>query len=239
MLCVHAGAKIVDLATLRSVPLPEETRSYMPVGHYEVIEMVRDHVSQSFTIAKEQYAMSVQTKGVTLGHKMFGFMELAHSASDYTTTLGIRNSYDKSMPFGITVGSRVFVCDNMAFIGDYFQFRRHTRYVWQDLPEKLCKVMGDIPALIAAQDEAFARYKEIEFKPMQAHDFVVRAALEGVVTSDKILKVLEEYKEPSHKEFAEPSLWALLNAFTETMKGSNVFALADRTQALYKLADSF
>ena len=34
-------------------------------------------------------------------------------------SIGIRNANDKSMRLALTVGYRVFVCDNMAFNGDF------------------------------------------------------------------------------------------------------------------------
>jgi hypothetical protein len=34
-------------------------------------------------------------------------------------SIGIRNSHDKSMRLAMTVGYRVFVCENMAFHGDF------------------------------------------------------------------------------------------------------------------------
>ena len=34
-------------------------------------------------------------------------------------SIGIRNSHDKSMRLGLTVGYRLFVCENMAFSGDF------------------------------------------------------------------------------------------------------------------------
>jgi hypothetical protein len=33
--------------------------------------------------------------------------------------LGIRNAHDKSFRLAVTVGYRVFVCENLAFSGDF------------------------------------------------------------------------------------------------------------------------
>ena len=37
---------------------------------------------------------------------------------DYTDTVGLRNSHDKAFLNGISFASRVFVRDNLAFLGD-------------------------------------------------------------------------------------------------------------------------
>jgi hypothetical protein len=46
--------------------------------------------------------------------------------------VGLRNSHDKSFPVGIAFGSRVFVCDNAAFIADHVIKRRHTANAKRD-----------------------------------------------------------------------------------------------------------
>jgi hypothetical protein len=50
---------------------------------------------------------------------LFGVMDLEQGFDDARDSLGIRNANDKSMRLALTVGYRVFVCDNMAFHGDY------------------------------------------------------------------------------------------------------------------------
>ena len=40
----------------------------------------------------------------------------------------------------------------------------------------------------------------------------------GAINSSDIVPVFKEFKNPSHEEFAEPTCWSLLNAFTETIK---------------------
>ena len=43
----------------------------------------------------------------------------------YEDMVGLRNSHDKSLPVGIAFGSRVFVCDNTAFIADHVIRTKH------------------------------------------------------------------------------------------------------------------
>jgi hypothetical protein len=33
-------------------------------------------------------------------------------AADYALAIGVRNSYDRSLSVGLTLGNRVFCCDN-------------------------------------------------------------------------------------------------------------------------------
>jgi len=50
---------------------------------------------------------------------MFGVLDLETQMEGCRFSIGIRNSHDKSLRLGLTVGIRVFVCSNMAFSGDF------------------------------------------------------------------------------------------------------------------------
>jgi hypothetical protein len=60
------------------------------------------------------------------GARYFGLLSLRSTYTGYEDTVGLRNSHDKSFPVGIAFGSRVFVCDNTAFIADHVISRLHT-----------------------------------------------------------------------------------------------------------------
>ena len=47
---------------------------------------------------------------------------------------------------------------------------------------------------------------------------IVKAAEAGAVNSCDIVPIFRKFKEPRHEELAEPTRWALLNAFTENAK---------------------
>ena len=52
----------------------------------------------------------------------------------------------------------------------------------------------------------------------EARSRIVRSAELGAINSSDIVPVFKEFKNPRHEEFAEPTRWSLLNAFTETIK---------------------
>ena len=49
----------------------------------------------------------------------------------------------------------------------------------------------------------------------EARSRIVRAAELGAINSSDILPVFNEFKNPTHEAFAEPTRWSLLNAFTQ------------------------
>ena len=61
----------------------------------------------------EEYAVSSD------GMRMFGVMDLSSGFDGCRLAIGLRNSHDKSFRLSCTVGLRVFVCENLAFHGEY------------------------------------------------------------------------------------------------------------------------
>ena len=67
--------------------------------------------------------------------------------------------------------------------------------------------------------ETVAEDLKIQFvRADTARAAIVKAAEAGAVNSCDIVPIFREFKEPRHEEFAEPTRWALLNAFTENAK---------------------
>ena len=154
--------------------------------------------------------------------------------------VGLRNSHDKSCPASIALGAAVFCCDNLSFSGEVTLARRHTRYIERDLPRVVTTAIGNLVDMRQKQDRRIAQYKATELIDSQAHDLVVRALGASVVPATQVPKVLAEWRQPRHREFAEDgrTAWRLFNAFTEVLKGRNVAMLPRRTQALHGLLDA-
>jgi hypothetical protein len=77
-------------------------------------------------------------------------------------------------------------------------------------------------------------------KPVQdwrAHDLVIRAVDCRAITTSQVPDVLQEWREPSHREFRPRNLWSLFNAFTEAYKGQNPAITMHRSEALHGLCD--
>jgi hypothetical protein len=127
-LMLHAGATPVDYAGLRLLPVPVATETHVPIAHSAVVDMVK------YSLGFYGHEVLTEDYGVTPdGGRFFGVLSLRSKYGDYTDTVGLRNSHDKRFPIGISFGSRVFVCDNLAFSGDHVIKRRHTANAKRDL----------------------------------------------------------------------------------------------------------
>ena len=79
-------------------------------------------------------------------------------------------------------------------------------------------VSRDEVALVPTPDGTESWKPVPHMEVIEAVTDVVRAAELGAINSSDIVPVFKEFKNPRHPEFAEPTRYSLLNAFTETIK---------------------
>lgn len=205
--------KFVSRDEVAKTETPCSTATWRPVPHIDVIEAVTEVIhAHDWEIEGEKFGLASE------GRKMFGVMEIAHSSSpEWRRCIGIRNSHDKSFAVGLSAGIVVCVCSNMAFGGTTVVKRRHTcGIVLAELIDRAVASLEDdfltVETVSEEQKDAYLKNDD------EARSCIVKAAELGVINSCDILPVYREFKQPSHEEFAEPTRWSLLNAFTETVK---------------------
>src|SRR5438309_10533392 len=113
-LIAHCGTQMLSRQELTGIPTPAGTSTHRPVPHHEIVEALAETLSfRHIGVVRDEYAVSED------GMKMFGVLDLETSFDGCRFAIGVRNSNDRSMHLALTVGYRVFVCDNMAFRGDF------------------------------------------------------------------------------------------------------------------------
>lgn len=232
-LFLHAGASAATIQQVADVRTPDAEKGWQPIAHDVTIDLVKETLaSRHLTVANEAYALWAG------GNRMFGVLELRNgeNPTDYALTIGIRNSHDKSFAAGAALGSKVFVCDNLAFSGEITFARKHTVNIVRDLPQLVSAAIGRLVDLRGWQDKRIAAYKTFELTDALAHDIIVRSLDRRVIGPMKLVDVVAEYRKPRHEEFAPRTAWSLFNAYTEIAKGA-VRQLPGRTQALHGLLD--
>ena len=183
-----------------------------------------------------------QTHALTKdGARYFGLLQVempTQRGSDYSYVLGMRNAHDQSFSASISAGSRVFVCDNLAFTGEITIARKHTRFMERDLPILTARAVGLLAQKYTSMDERIALYKSSQMNDSTAHDLIIRALDCGAITNNQIPKIVAEWRKPRHQEFSERTVWSLMNSFTEIAKANPTQELAPRTIRLQGLLDS-
>lgn len=232
---LHCGAELVDRREVYDVPTPAGTETWFPLAHAGLIYEVESQLhSAGFNLTAEHHALSRQ------GRRYFGLFEVnapGRLFREYGWVVGIRNSHDKTYPAGLVAGSRVFICDNLAFGGEVRISRKHTKFAARDLRHLTARAVGQLGDHFHRIDERIAAYRGRRITNPQAHDLVIKATDCNAITPSQIPVVLEEWRKPSHDDFLPRNAWSLFNAATEAMKGINPNTIVNRTQALHGLFD--
>lgn len=214
-LVVHAGGWNATEEEVNAVPVPEHTKTYTPIPHGRLIEQLQSILPrQGMKLERLQLALSNK------GERLFGVADVVNGTGqpDWGIAIGFRNSYDRSFALNMCAGSRVFVCDNLAFHGEVTMRHRHVGMLDAELPSLVSDLVHGVAVFkgeVAAQVDAL---KGAELDDRGAHDLVCRSIRAGVFPARAIPLVLDEWHEPKHEEFRPRTAWSLFNAFTEAAK---------------------
>ena len=215
VLVAHCGAKMVTRDDLKAIPVPEGTRTHQPLSHFEIVEVLEEALSfRHLSIVKDEYAVSAD------GMKMFGVMDLNSEFNSGRFSIGLRNSNDKSMRLALTAGYRVFVCDNMAFSGDFAPLlHKHTRNL--ELRDSISIAVDRIHRGFGSLGNQIESMQRFFLTDNDARLAIYQAFVDGRIKAiPKYLlpSVHEHYFNPEREEFRPRNLWSLSNAFTSAFK---------------------
>ena len=212
MALMMCEGKYVGREEIANVPTPTGTASWHPVAHAEVIDAVTEAVkAHDWQILDEQYGLARE------GQRMFGVMRINKSSSqEWSRCIGIRNSHDQSLAVGLAAGISVMCCSNLAFGGAMVLQRRHTRRI--ELGDLVVEAVEELEMEFLNLETVSEDLKLHEVSADEARAVIVKAAEINAINSCDIVPIFREFQKPSHQEFAEPTRWSLLNAFTEHAK---------------------
>ena len=196
------------------VPTPASTATHRPIPHGEVISALIETLGfRHIAVVKDEYAVSRD------GMKMFGVLDLDSGMHGCRFSIGIRNSHDKTMRLAMTVGYRVFVCENMAFRGDFMPvLAKHSKHF--SLTSALSIGVDEMQRSFDATRMQVETWKQSQLSDVSAKLVIYRAFIESDLEVPKHLArpVHDLYFNPQHEEFAPRTLWSLSNAFTSAFK---------------------
>lgn len=234
-LMLHCGGERATLEELESVPLPKMTKSYRPVAHRELADRVRtiaEDILDPLKFRNEEYGLAKE------GQHMFGIMTFTNGSTKLGLTIGLGNSYDKTLRVKIAAGARVFVCDNLCFHGGITYTRKHTRNVWEDIEAAVADRI-----LLSEQifQEIVQDAEEMRRQGISDDDaYRVLGLLfgHGVVNTPQLNASLKGWREPTHREFKGRNRWSLYNAVTAALKTTQPKQVMEKHNELHRLLAS-
>lgn len=213
-LMAHCGAEKLTRDQLVTILPPEGTDTFRPIQHSHLIDEVHEALARrQIGVVKDEYAVSDD------GMKLFGVLDLAVSGSDFRFSVGIRNANDKSMRFGMVSGIRVFVCDNMAFSGEFFAIQaKHTKRL--DIMDSVALGLDRIQRNFKPITEQIERWKQNQLTDDRAKAIVFDAFFgKKAIAPQHVARIVGQYYfEPKYPEFEPRTSWSLQNAFTSAFK---------------------
>jgi hypothetical protein len=213
-LIAHCGTRKISREELREIATPAATTTHQPVPHSQIVEALLETLSfRHLMVVRDEYAVSAD------GMRMFGIIDLEREFSGVRFSIGLRNANDKSMRLALTVGYRVLICDNMAFMGDFTPvMHKHTCRL--DLIDVISIGVDKIQRNFEPLKNQIAVWQERRLEDTAVKLLLYEAFVEGKLQAPKSLlpAVHRQYFNPDHEQFQARTFWSLSNAFTGAFK---------------------
>jgi hypothetical protein len=218
-------------AEVIQVPAVPFTNSFHPVHHRQVLDAIRSGVvATGLEIINTEYVLANN------GNRMFGIWDLSGGSDELCWSIGIRNSMDKSMALGVTAGTRVFVCDNLAFSGDFVEFRKHTKgLVYDELEFMAYRAMKKMVTNLTKFQTWHEGLKNFPLTEWDAKILLVEIMTNSIIPPSKFSRFNELYFGGVYK----PSLWGFHETVTDVLRDSNLLTLPKKNKLLNGVLNTY
>lgn len=222
----------MELNELLAVPVPHKTRTYAPISHGEIHQVILDNIERnSFKFD----GVSVKSKNGGDAVVMYDLTDkLAKTENDELgIRVGFKNSYNRKVSFGFAIGSVVFICTNGMVSGEYMIKKQHRM---EGLNVYVSELIGEYFSSVRAEHDKNIRFME-ELKRLRVDRDAAYRVVGELFTDNKIItqcqlrKMSDEiYHSQKFKNLTDNesiSGWDLYNHGTEALKTSanvNYFA---------------
>jgi hypothetical protein len=203
-------------AKLIATPLPEQTRTYRPISHQQLMDLTLESIHKAgFKLGKESYTSARQGN---VANGRFTIQNVADT--EMQLQIGWQNSYDKTLTLKFAIGTKVFICENGCVSGNFGAFKKkHVGEIQTFAPATIIehiKKAGDAFKRIQAERDAM---KEIEITPRAQAELIGRMIIEErLIESTQLNIIRKELKAPTFDYGCPNSLWELYNYTTFAMK---------------------
>jgi hypothetical protein len=203
---------------LINTPLPEQTRTYKPVSHKQLMDLTLEGIHQAgFSLDKEIYSSA---KDGLIANGKYLIKDVLDS--EMQMQLIWQNSYNKALSLSFSIGAMVLVCTNgMISMRNLNSFRKkHVGEIQTFAPERITEYIkraGDIFAGLQGDREAM---KQVEISKRVQAELIGRMYIEESFLESTQLNIIKrELIKPTFDYNASHSLWELYNFTTFAIGG--------------------
>ena len=225
------GTNKVTESEVFNVPAVPFSKTFHPVHHRDLIQAVKEGVQAvGLEIVQSQYVLAAE------GNRMFAVYDLSQRNNELCWSIGIRNSMNKTMSLGITAGTKVFVCENLCFSGDFLAMRRHTSGL--DIDELAFLAYKSVRAMIP-------RLKALEAWQLGLRNYALsdthlKVLLVEIMTNNVIpASKFHQFNDLYTNVYRDNSLFNLHESATEILRESNLMTLPQKNKILNHVINNY
>lgn len=228
--CTASPVTLTDLAKVKAVKPQGASDIFQPIKHIDLVNTIKKQCkANDIEITKSNWGLTNDKLG------LFGHITLRHKElpkiKEMEYALGVRHANNRKMSLRFAVGGNVFVCDNMALIGDFVLSRRHTTGL--ELEESINEGLQSYIEQAKELPKMKPELEKIKITPELEHKILTVSAYgeeEGFEVNGKnppsirllrpshLWELHNEWMHPRHKDFQPRNGWSLYNCYTEIMK---------------------
>jgi hypothetical protein len=155
----------------------------VPLPHGQVLTTV-EH-----TLVANGYLVTDMRLGVSSDQcRFFGTLDLSFRLIDgVTLAVGVRNSTDKTFPLGFCSGSRVFVCDNLAFRSELLVRTKHTRFGQERFMTAICAAVQRLQNFQASEVFRLEQARSTRLTEHQAESLGILTVIRTGLREEKLI----------------------------------------------------
>ena len=204
---------------LLSAEIPQETRTYKPVTHQQLIDLTLESIQGAgFELESETYSAA---RDGNVANGRYTIKNVADS--EMQLQIGWQNSYDKTMSLKFAIGTHIFICSNGCVSGDYGAFRKpHKGQIQTFTPTAITEYIKQAGEAFTKIQQERDTMKNIEVTKRTCAELLGRMFLEDAfITSTQLNIIARELQAPTHDYGASGSLWELYQHTTFALKESH------------------
>lgn len=226
--CNATPVSLTDLAKVKAKKPAGASDIYQPVNHIDLVSAIKKGCKEKeLEITSQQYGLTNDKLGLFGEIKLKG-KELP-KMKEMECSLGFRHANNRKMSVRFAVGANVFVCDNMAFVGEHILKRRHTNGI--ELEEDVLVALDsyieqakELPK-IKPELENVKVDNDLEYKiftlASEGDDTDEESVNPRLIRPSHLWEFHAEWMHPRHKDFKPRNGWSLYNCYTEIAKRYN------------------
>ena len=196
--------------------LPQQTRTYKPVTHQQLIDLTLESINQAvFQLDKELYS---STSDGQVANGNFTISNVADK--EMQLQIGWQNSYNKTLSLKFAIGARIFICQNGAVHGDMGSFKKkHMGTVQEFTPAAITEYIKQAGDTFVTMQRERETMKQVETSKRIQAELVGRLLLEEqLISTMQVNQIAKELTSPTYDYGAPGSMWELYQFTTQTMR---------------------